>query len=137
MRFYVSGPVVEALEGRSALEATYKIIRDYLSGHTVELPIRIKSLDELSPESFYQTIFDKIKSSNGVIAILADNDQSGPVEAAIAASLYVPLCIIDMSKYAPRLIRGLPQKVKITKVDSGDLYKQVTSAIGPFVSLIG
>jgi len=117
------------LEGKSLLELIYLHIQDRLAGHSVELPLRTRDLDNLGPTKFCSAVYDMIKASDAVITVLAAQDQSGPGEAVIASTLHKPQCIMEMSGSAPRLLQGLPHVVGVTKIKPGDLGPQVSEAI--------
>jgi nucleoside 2-deoxyribosyltransferase len=130
MRFYVSGPVVEELKKENLLDAIYLVVESKLSGHQVDLPLRSRDIDKLAPKNFYNAVFNMIKAADGVVAVLAADDKSTPVETTIASMLSKPVCIMEVSSSAPRLMQGLPGVVDVTKiVESKELEPQVGQAI--------
>jgi hypothetical protein len=135
MHFYVSGPVVEQLKGQSEIEIIYALIEKHLKdkGHSVELPIRSSGLNELSPANFFKITSEKIKSSDGIIAVVNEKDQSGPVEATLAFHFQKPMCVVEMSRYIPRLIRGLPGIIDGIVIKPGDLDAEIAEMIRRFL----
>jgi hypothetical protein len=136
MRFYVSGPVVDEVDKRDVLGRVYLTIERVLKGHDVSLPLRSRDLDGLAPVEFVKTIDGLIGSSNAVITVLVDNDQSGPVEATIASHRLKPQCMMDMSAGAARLLRGLPQVTEVARITPQDLEAQVTQAVERFLKVL-
>jgi len=133
MQFYVSGPVVDELNNKDALGRIYILIEKILHGHKVDLPLRSRDLDKLSPEKFYSSVFDMIARSDGVISVLTEGDQSGPVESTVASFKHKPQCIMEMSATAPRLLRGLPFVVDVTNLESKELEPQVRACLERFL----
>ncbi|MEH2569082.1 hypothetical protein V1289_008709 [Bradyrhizobium sp. AZCC 2289] len=74
-----------------------------------------------------------IKSCDGVITVLVDADQSGPVEATIASSVRKPQCIVDGSSGAVRLLRGLPGVSEVSKFTTPELESQVRGIVERFL----
>jgi hypothetical protein len=132
MKFYVSGPVVESLNDKTASAYVYSFLKEYLAGHFVELPMRSPKINDLSPSAFFKETFERIKSCDAMFAFLTEGDQSGPVEAAIAYHLHKPLCVVEMGGRAPRLIGGLPNTTVIIKLAPGEIAPQLVQIVRDF-----
>jgi hypothetical protein len=132
MIFYVSGPVVEELAG--SIGSIYAVIQRHLPQHAVDLPLRSRDIDALSPENFFIAVSNMIRKSDAVITVLTDNDQSCPVESTIASLMHKPQCIMHVPKAAPRLLRGLPGVVDVRNIGSGDLTAKITGSIDRLLS---
>jgi hypothetical protein len=124
MKFYVSGPVVDELRDKDPLARLYVLIEKLLKGHRVELPLRTRDLETLSAGAFYQEVFKMISSSDGVICVLMEGDQSGPVESTIASLNGKPQCIMEISAAAPRLLRGLSNVIDVRKLEMGTVLME-------------
>ena len=139
MKFYVSGPVVDELNEKELVGRIYLLIEKILKGHQVELPLRSRDLDKLSPTRFYDSVRKLIKKSDGVISVLAGEDLSGPVESTLASIRKKPQCMMEMSASAPRLLRGLPGMVDVTTINEkdGNLEQQVRRCLESLLKDLG
>jgi hypothetical protein len=97
---------------------------------------RIMLWTKLSPPDFFRAVSEMIKSSDGVITVLVDADQSGPVEATIASSVRKPQCIVDGSSGAVRLLKGLPGITEVSKIATADLEAQVRGTVERFLKTL-
>lgn len=142
MKFYVSGPVVEYINEQELIGRAYWIIEQILkkSGHSVALPLRSRDIDTLAPRDFFNAVQGMIGESNGVITVLVDKDQSGPVEATVASTKGVPQCVIDLGGGIVRLIIGLPyvSDVSVNQISSiDDVSKVIPPLIEQFLKKLG
>jgi hypothetical protein len=113
MAIYVAGPVPR-FERRLPfwVTACYETIernsRDLLV--VARLPLLDDSLDRLSPSEFSSRLLKQIENANGVIAVFLPDDQSIPVECAIAAMRQKPLLLLhDAMTQVPRILAGLSE----------------------------
>lgn len=112
--FYVAGPVYGRFHQSpvTGIGSIYQEMQTIGAGLGVELqfPIYEPEVDRLDDRKFTSEMLARIHKSTGLVAVIAENDQSTPVEAAAASFLNKPICILttNYSQPLPRLLRGLP-----------------------------
>lgn len=137
MNFYVSGPVVKELSDKDRMASLYLLIQGLMQKHKVTFPVRSAEMDNLAPTDFYRRVAKMISESDGVISIITDRDQSGPVESTIASREHKPQCIMEISSSAPRLLRGLPNVIDVRKIEGLDGLAQVRSCLEMLLKSLG
>ena len=108
---YVAGPVLRGDQPREGVKQIYRHISEVCkaAGWDAMLPRLDHSLDELEAPDFTSAIFRRIRSSEGVVSVLVEDDRSVPIEAAAAAFYKKPqVLIVESLQRAPRLLKGLP-----------------------------
>lgn len=126
---YVAGPVVAGPFDRMA--GLYEAIQSEAEnvGMSASLPVRDADLDLLSPEQFVVAVTERIRSAQSVVTILPRNDQSVPVEAALAAALGKRQVLVLDATDAPRMIVGLPGIVGSVRVEDQRVAVEAVRAI--------
>lgn len=118
-KIYVVGPVIRS--GRwfrrgDWPDPVYHAINAVGGGTEFVLPSSEASLESADEQAFYNAIYQRIKSSDGVITIISPNVISGAIEATLASTLgKKQLVIAKTLSDVPRMMRGLPGVVEVVE----------------------
>ena len=112
MPIYVAGPVVRPTMRQPVwVAACYELIEDSLRfspRFKARLPIAESMLERMDAGSFVTELTHRIRSSDRVIAVFLPEDQSVPVECALAVAAGKRVLILHESDTRiPRILAGL------------------------------
>jgi len=135
MAIYVAGPVPRY--GRTLpfwVKECYETIERNSRRLLVvaRLPLLEDSLDRLGPTEFSSRLFERISGASGVIAVFLPDDQSTPVECAIAAMSRKPMRLLhDAYTHVPRILAGLSEfPPRVWDAGSGSSIQALMSRYG-------
>lgn len=137
MAVYIGGPVMGGRKshgGEPWSDEVYTLIQRVARrvGADVVLPFFDRQIDDLVPNSFFDEIKDRIRSSDAVIILLASDDAAGPVEATIAAAHdRRQMAIAEIEPSVHRLIRGMPGVEEVVDRRDPQLADKIARFIDP------
>lgn len=131
---YIVGPVPRSGATGQALHDFYGLVERELAsfGWAAAPPRSEGELQRMSPEVFAREIFQRIKDSDGMVTVLAEGDQSAPVEATFGAvNGKKQLIVADSPERVPRIIRGLPNVIGVVShLNTTDVRRGVAQLCG-------
>lgn len=113
MPIYVAGPVIRpGTRQRSWIAECYHIIDELVQSNPrfrARLPLAEAALDHMNPDEFAGEIIDRIRAADIVIALFLPDDQSVPVECALASKAGKRTLLLHQpGAKIPRILAGLP-----------------------------
>lgn len=118
---YVAGPVIRPNQRLAPwVEQCYDMIQEaaWAAGASAPQPKVDPLLESGLPATFASQIAARIRDAGSVVAVFLPNDQSTPIECALAAAAGKRVLIIyEVGSVVPRILAGLPG-VKTTLFDS-------------------
>ena len=113
MPIYVAGPVLRpSTQLPEWVAACYGIIQDFVNNnprYKAQFPVAELALERMSPANFMEEITHRIQNVDSVIALFLPDDQSVPIECALAAAARKRVLLLHQSgTKIPRILVGLP-----------------------------
>jgi hypothetical protein len=113
MPIYVAGPVLRPTTQLPGWVAEcYGIIRDFVSNnprYKAQFPVAELLLERMSSADFMAEITRRIRNVDNVIAVFLPDDQSVPVECALAVAAGKRVLLLhETGTMIPRILAGLP-----------------------------
>jgi nucleoside 2-deoxyribosyltransferase len=114
MPIYVAGPVVRpAAQQPGWVAACYELIEDFVRfkpQYKTRFPIAEQVLESMDAGDFTKELTRRIQSADNVIAVFLPDDQSVPVECALAVAAGKRVLLLhESSTRIPRILAGLPR----------------------------
>jgi hypothetical protein len=100
-------------------------------GTTIALPLGQREIDQLQPSNFARVIAEHIRDCEWVVTVVSSEDQSPPVEAAMASYLAKPQILVGDRARVPRILAGLPE---VQQVLSGQDLDAVREQSGTYLA---
>jgi nucleoside 2-deoxyribosyltransferase len=138
-KIYVAGRSVSSLDADEQHARVYQEMKNQLIYQKLSflLPIQREEFRALNALDFHDVIDRTIQAADGIIVILAPDDDSSPIEAALAARHQKPIALMSLGEKPPgRLSAGLPGVVQAIMIDPGKLDYQAASVVDTLVAEI-
>jgi hypothetical protein len=113
MPVYIAGPVLRSTTRQpSWVRECYQLIQAIIGvspRHQARLPFADPLLEEMDARGFAVELARRIISADSVIAVFLPDDQSVPVECALAAAAGKRVLLLhEASTRIPRVLAGMP-----------------------------
>jgi hypothetical protein len=136
-KIYVGGRSVSSLDVDGKHARVYREIKKELISRSLYFifPTRREEFKLVRPNDFYDVIDRTIQAADGIIVILAPDDDSSPIEAALAARRQKPIALMSLGE-AERLPAGLPGVVEYIMIDPERLDQQAKRVVDKLLAEI-